>query len=356
MLFYKDCIVLLSVLMCSPIAAMKRSSHEQLGSSKKKQKLSSITYNWVGHSPISSKMSTDSIVPSQRKSAELLTLPVLSQPATICDLKATKSEQRELREKFSQPYHVKMISHGIRAGDHQKICRHIPAMGKSSFDDNDLIARIFSHKKFSQSQKINCAMQLEHIGVKLARTDFNGTFKRGLGIKPLNMAPLHIAAEREETQVVEHLLSRGIDPNVQAKRGSAVFYARDIATLEVLRRGGADLAARDRKGNTVLHFVAGNQPEDKEVAAYFLSHAVPSNEKNNQGLTPYENAQLNFGENFTNSDLKEHELAAKVARTAVIQTVGKPMVSFLHGRETGNRTRFHACRFRYDVDDSDSDN
>jgi ankyrin repeat protein len=87
--------------------------------------------------------------------------------------------------------------------------------------------------------------------------------EQGLDVNATNKAgwtPLHYAALRSRTAVVEALLAQGADPNLQSKRGKAVLHfcgergLEDIAKQLITAK--ASVSLRDETGWTPLHFAA----------------------------------------------------------------------------------------------------
>lgn len=106
--------------------------------------------------------------------------------------------------------------------------------------------------------------------------------------------PLHFAVENSDCEVVEQLLERGADVDVQDSGGTtplhnaAISNASEVA--ELLLNRGADVNVQDVVGNTPLHNAASNNASS-EAAEVLLDHGVDVNVQNNDGNTPLDLAR-----------------------------------------------------------------
>lgn len=102
--------------------------------------------------------------------------------------------------------------------------------------------------------------------------------------------PLHLAAYFGNTEAVESLLARGVDPNAKSTNGmqnmalhSAVSNGhKDVAA--VLLAHGADVNARQEGGWTPLHGAAQNG--DLEMTKLLLSHGANVDTAKEDSQTP----------------------------------------------------------------------
>jgi len=102
------------------------------------------------------------------------------------------------------------------------------------------------------------------------------------------MTPLHSAAAKGQKDLVDWLLSKDAEVNVQAKDGAtplhwAVYSGhKDVANLLLASR--ADVNAKGRDGYTPLHWAAAKG--FKEIAELLLNHHAEVNARDSQGETP----------------------------------------------------------------------
>ena len=88
---------------------------------------------------------------------------------------------------------------------------------------------------------------------------------------------LNNAAVENEIEVMQILLDRGADPNVQNSQGDtplicATKYAGGKAgTVQILVEAGTDLAIKDAKGNTALDYA---KAKDQQGAIALLAQAA----------------------------------------------------------------------------------
>jgi len=74
---------------------------------------------------------------------------------------------------------------------------------------------------------------------------------------------LHIAAIRGDPDLCTLLLSAHADPNARDEAGQTpLFFAKNVATCEVLRGAGASLSTRNNRGQLALHVLAANGFEE----------------------------------------------------------------------------------------------
>ena len=101
--------------------------------------------------------------------------------------------------------------------------------------------------------------------------------------------PLYFAVENSDCEVVEQLLDRGADVNVQEKTGNTPLHFAAISNasevVELLLERGAYVNAQDNGGTTPLHNAASNNASS-EIAEVLLGHDADVNVQNNDGNTP----------------------------------------------------------------------
>jgi ankyrin repeat protein len=115
--------------------------------------------------------------------------------------------------------------------------------------------------------------------------------------------PLMVACAEGHTTIVRLLIARGAEVNAITKesRFTPLFcavhsirmvrrhegYLRSkgsVRLVECLLRHGADIAARDRQGNSILQYAATHDRVD--LAQVLLAHKADANAQSRQGYTP----------------------------------------------------------------------
>lgn len=101
--------------------------------------------------------------------------------------------------------------------------------------------------------------------------------------------PIHDAAREGNAVLVEQLLARGVDVNVQDEtRNTALHHAVAEAQLDVvnvlLKHAKLDINARNNAGETPLH-LAGSKGRQK-IAALLIDHGAEINAVDNRQYTP----------------------------------------------------------------------
>ena len=116
------------------------------------------------------------------------------------------------------------------------------------------------------------------LGARAAVADILSDFPELIEFRSLEgWTPLVVAAHREHTAIVRHLLDLGADANARGERNgtTVLMYAktpllhrpdRDFAVLDALLSAGADIDARDRFGRTVFDYVL--EAGDTELCAW----------------------------------------------------------------------------------------
>ena len=101
---------------------------------------------------------------------------------------------------------------------------------------------------------------------------------------------LHDTASSASPDLIDFLLSRGIDPNARRSNGSTALHLvaglnPDPAATERLLAAGSDLSAREERGFTALHLAAWHN-SNPEVTRLLLEHGADPNARSLQGATP----------------------------------------------------------------------
>lgn len=124
------------------------------------------------------------------------------------------------------------------------------------------------------------------------------------------LTPLHTATRNEMTEMIEKLLTIGVDPNIRSTNGKVPLHLlgmekESLAVIEILKKYNADFTAVDKVGNTALITIAMiRAPLLKErpgLAQKLIDYGCPRDFKNNEGETalnivkkqqPYERALI----------------------------------------------------------------
>jgi hypothetical protein len=104
------------------------------------------------------------------------------------------------------------------------------------------------------------------------------------------MTPLMSAIKNYKIDIAKYLIKAGADVNAKDKKGNTPLhyvsidydrYNKQIGLAEALIEAGADVNAKDKKGNTPLHYV-----KNKELAEILIEAGANVNAKNKYGQTP----------------------------------------------------------------------
>jgi len=135
------------------------------------------------------------------------------------------------------------------------------------------------------------AMGEREIAMELLRKD--GSLVNSFAVD--GYTALHLAAYFGRAPVVERLLDRGADPRAVARNSMQVepvhsaVTGRNLETVRILLRAGADPAARQAGGWTPLHAAAQNG--DTRIARVLVEHGADIRAVNDEGLTPIDVAK-----------------------------------------------------------------
>lgn len=133
---------------------------------------------------------------------------------------------------------------------------------------------------------------------------------------------------------LERVLSLGAEPVVSRSDGkiSALFFASSIEELELLSRFGADVHARNGKGQTLLHVFAGGEPErlmnlaQPDEFKWVARQGLAIDAQDSAGNTP-----LMLAINSGSSKIIDWLLANNVDTTATNKK-GRGVVGFVENR------------------------
>ena len=107
--------------------------------------------------------------------------------------------------------------------------------------------------------------------------------------------PLHLAAWRNNPEVVALLLDRGADVEARNEIGSTPLHFAAVRNkpeaIALLLDGGADIDARDEYGGVPLHFATRNNKP--EVVALLLDRGADAEVRDDYDSTPLDYAEKN---------------------------------------------------------------
>lgn len=106
---------------------------------------------------------------------------------------------------------------------------------------------------------------------------------------------MHIAAEYGHNEVVEFLISKGVEVDIRNKYGKTPLhvaaYAGKVEVAELLLSKGADINARDKHGQTSLHKAVVAYENRKEAVELLLNNGADASIKDNDSKTPLDIAE-----------------------------------------------------------------
>ncbi|AVP87597.1 ANK repeat containing protein [Candidatus Phycorickettsia trachydisci] len=115
---------------------------------------------------------------------------------------------------------------------------------------------------------------------------------QGYDIKKEGHSLMHCAAYRGKTDIIEYLLSEGLDVNVKDEEGKTpIYYATKkgrFESIKYLYERGADLKIKDNDENTLMHIAA--KKGRMHIIQWLLDQDIPIDVANSEGKTPVNSA------------------------------------------------------------------
>jgi ankyrin repeat protein len=137
--------------------------------------------------------------------------------------------------------------------------------------------------------------------VRARRTPNFGMKVKGGNGNLAGAAPFLIAAQANEVAIMRELLTHGVDPNVPTNDGTTPlmmaagighlpgvtrsFEAQALEAVKLCVELGADVNAKNAKGDTALHGAAWRHFADS-IVTYLVDHGADMNARNKRGWTP----------------------------------------------------------------------
>ena len=135
--------------------------------------------------------------------------------------------------------------------------------------------------------RVVCTRGLPYFAKILIETGANYNFKE----KSLGKTSLRAAAHFGQTEMVQLLLDKGLDPNVRDDWGwTPLHVAINPETAKALIDGGADIHAKAKDGNEAIHSLVGENMLDS--VKYLLSLGVDVDTHGKNNMTPLHQASI----------------------------------------------------------------
>lgn len=104
--------------------------------------------------------------------------------------------------------------------------------------------------------------------------------------------------KEQKTQILEHLISRGIDLNAQDSEGRTplmdAIIQGDLEAVKLLRKNGANINLKDAYGNTAL--ILASLVNNSEIVQYLINDVeIDLNARNKDGLSALNIASARYG-------------------------------------------------------------
>lgn len=115
---------------------------------------------------------------------------------------------------------------------------------------------------------------------------------KGYNIRAEKNGLMHCAAYNGQIDIIEYLMSEGIDVNIKDEEGKTpIYYATKkgkFKAIKYLYEHGADLKTQDDKGDTLMHIAA--RKGKVHIIQWLLDKDVPVDSRNFEGKTPVNGA------------------------------------------------------------------
>lgn len=114
--------------------------------------------------------------------------------------------------------------------------------------------------------------------------DINAVNSVPRGYVMIKGSPLHFAVATDRLDMIELLLNKGANLEVQDQYGETpLFKTKNPAVVKYLTEKGANINARNNKGQTVASQKAGYGNVDVEIISYFINKGLDINSRDNDG-------------------------------------------------------------------------